>query len=207
MIHFSADELTKKQQYKYISGSVIPRPIAWVTSLSKNGEIVNAAPFSFFSGVSNELPLVSVAILRNAGKQKDTARNILDRKEAVIHIVDQDLVEEMNHTAAPLAPHESELDRTQLTLIDSQTVSVPTIQEAKVHFEGKLYQHIPIKDEAGNIITDLFIFRITDFFFHESVIDLAKDYILTGDLNPVARLAGDQYATLNEEFTLIRPVD
>lgn len=165
MIHFTADELTKKQQYKFISGSVIPRPIAWVTSLSKNGKIVNAAPFSFFSGVSNELPLVSVAILRNAGKQKDTARNILDRKEAVIHIVDQDLVEEMNRTAAPLAPHESELDRTQLTLIDSQTVSVPTIQEAKVRFEGKLYQHIPIKDEAGNIITDLFIFRITDFFF------------------------------------------
>ncbi|MEG0288163.1 MAG: flavin reductase family protein [Carnobacterium sp.] len=205
MLHFTSDQLTKKQQYKFISGSVIPRPIAWVTTLSKNGNVVNAAPFSFFSAASNELPLLTVAILRKSGEIKDTARNILDRGEAVVHIVDYDLVEEMNQTSAPLAPDESELERTNLTLIDSHTVSVPTIKEAKIHFEGTVHQYVPIEDDHGTVVTDLFIIRVTDFFFDETVFDLAKEYILTGNLNPVARLAGDQYATLNEEYTLVRP--
>ena len=56
MFHYTAEQLDKKQQYKLVSGSVIPRPIAWVTSLSKDGSVVNAAPFSFFSAASNELP-------------------------------------------------------------------------------------------------------------------------------------------------------
>ncbi|SIO23023.1 NADH-FMN oxidoreductase RutF, flavin reductase (DIM6/NTAB) family [Carnobacterium alterfunditum] len=205
MFHYKAEQLNKKQQYKFISGSVIPRPIAWVTSLSKDGSVVNAAPFSFFSAASNELPLLTVAILRNDGMIKDTARNILDQKEAVIHIVDQAVVEEMNQTSAPLPPDQSELDQTQLTLVDSLSVKVPSIAEAKIRFEGVLHQYVPIKDENDKIITDFFFIRVTDFFFDETIFDQEKEYILTDKLNPVARLAGNQYATLDEEFMIVRP--
>lgn len=205
MFHYTAEQLNKKQQYKFVSGSVIPRPIAWVTTLSKDGSVVNAAPFSFFSAASNELPLLTVAILRKDGVIKDTARNILDRKEAVVHIVDQTVVEDMNQTSAPLSPDESELDQTNLTLIDSLSVQVPSIVEAKIRFEGVLHQYVPIKDEHDNIVTDFFFIRVTDFFFDETVFDQEKEYILTDKLNPVARLAGNQYATLNEEFTIVRP--
>ncbi|WP_407371025.1 flavin reductase family protein [Carnobacterium sp.] len=205
MFHYTAEQLNKKQQYKFVSGSVIPRPIAWVTTLSKDGSVVNAAPFSFFSAASNELPLLTVAILRKDGVSKDTARNILDRKEAVVHIVDQTVVEDMNQTSAPLSPDESELDQTNLTLIDSLSVQVPSIVEAKIRFEGILHQYVPIKDEHDNIVTDFFFIRVTDFFFDETVFDQEKEYVLTDKLNPVARLAGNQYATLDEEFTIVRP--
>ncbi|MBT2732478.1 flavin reductase family protein [Carnobacterium sp. ISL-102] len=205
MFHYKAEQLNKKQQYKFVSGSVIPRPIAWVTSLSKDGSVVNAAPFSFFSAASNELPLLTVAILRKDGMIKDTARNILDQKEAVIHIVDQAVVEEMNQTSAPLPPDQSELDQTQLTLVDSLSVKVPSIAEAKIRFEGVLHQYVPIKDENDKIVTDFFFIRVTDFFFDETIFDQEKEYILTDKLNPVARLAGNQYATLDEEFMIVRP--
>ncbi|MBM6614443.1 flavin reductase family protein [Desemzia sp. RIT804] len=207
MIHYNSDELTKKQQYKLISGSIIPRPIAWVTSLSQDGLIVNAAPFSFFSAASNELPLITVAVLRKNGEIKDTARNILQRKEAVVHIVDLSVVEEMNKTSAPLSPIESEIDRTTLTLVDSKTISVPAIKEAKIRFEGKLHQYVPVTDDEGIIISDLFLIRVTDFFFDETVLDTTNKYILTENLNPVARLAGSNYATLDEEFQLTRPTE
>ncbi|AEB30382.1 hypothetical protein CAR_c17240 [Carnobacterium sp. 17-4] len=205
MFHYTAEQLNKKQQYKFVSGSVIPRPIAWVTTLSKDGSVVNAAPFSFFSAASNELPLLTVAILRKDGVIKDTARNILDRKEAVVHIVDQTVIEDMNQTSAPLSPDESELDQTNLTLIDSLSVQVPSIVEAKIRFEGVLHQYVPIKDENDDIVTDFFFIRVTDFFFDETVFDQEKEYILTDKLNPVARLAGNQYATLDKEFTIVRP--
>ena len=205
MFHYKAEQLNKKQQYKFVSGSVIPRPIAWVTSLSKDGSVVNAAPFSFFSAASNELPLLTVAILRKDGMIKDTARNILDQKEAVIHIVDQAVVEEMNQTSAPLPPDQSEIAQTQLRLVDSLSVKVPSIAEAKIRFEGVLHQYVPIKDENDKIVTDFFFIRVTDFFFDETIFDQEKEYILTDKLNPVARLAGNQYATLDEEFMIVRP--
>lgn len=205
MYHFSSDNLSPKQQYKFISGSVIPRPIAWVTSLSKDKKVVNAAPFSFFSAASNQLPLLTIAVLRSNGKIKDTAQNILDTTEAVVHIVDVAVTEEMNKTAAPLPSDKSELDRTNLTLINSSTVEVPGIQEAKIRFETTLHQHVPVKDEEGTIVTDLFLLKITDYYFDESVFDKEKEYILPEALNPTARLSGNTYAEMGELFTYIRP--
>ncbi|MCO6017091.1 hypothetical protein CKN86_05940 [Carnobacterium divergens] len=205
MIHYRSQDLSKKQQYKFLSGSVIPRPIAWLTTQSKDAGVLNIAPFSFFSGVSNELPLLSIAILRRDGKCKDSARNILETKELVVHIVDETLVTEMNQTAASLAFDESELALTSLTTTPSKTVAVPSIAEANIRFEATLHQHIPVTNEDGQVITDLFLINVTDFYFKESVFDQERDYILSDKLQPVARLAGNQYATLKKEYTITRP--
>ncbi|MFC6464260.1 flavin reductase family protein [Marinilactibacillus sp. GCM10026970] len=207
MHHFKAGDLSSKQQYKFISGSVIPRPIAWVTSLNEKDGVVNAAPYSFFSAASNQLPLLTVAVLRAGDKIKDTTRNILEQKEAVVHIVNVELTKDMNETSAPLAPNETELDRTSLSLVDSQTVKVPGIKEAKIRFETKLHQHIPVEDENGQIVTDLFLLKVTDFYFDEMVFDTEKEYILPEALNPTARLSGNQYAEMGNLFSYERPTE
>lgn len=205
MLHFPANELTVKQQYKFLSGSIVPRPIAWITTLNETEDTINLAPFSFFSGVSDTIPLVSIAILRKNGGLKDSARNLLHTKEAVIHIVDESLIEQMNQTAANLPANQSEVELAQLELTDSHSVAVPGLKKAKIRFEAKLYNHFPIKDDNDTIITDLFVLKVNDFYFDKTVFDSEKDYILVKELAPVARLSGNQYATLNEEYTLVRP--
>lgn len=205
MYHFSTTDLSLKQQYKFLTGSVIPRPIAWITSLNEDKGIVNAAPFSFFSIVSNQIPLLSVSILRTAGKQKDSAVNLLNTQEAVIHIVSGAVTEDMNATSAPMPPEESELNRTDLSLVDSKSISVPGIKEALIRFETTVYQYVPVKDESGEVITDLFLLKVTDYYFDESVFDKDKEYILPEQLDPVARLAGIEYASIGNVFSMIRP--
>src|SRR5690625_289867 len=111
MISINPNEKTERENYKILTGSVIPRPIAFITTLSEDG-VVNAAPFSYFNIVSSNPPLLSVSVQRSKGEMKDTSRNIMRQKEFVIHIVDEDIVHNMNKTAASLArseEHTSEL--------------------------------------------------------------------------------------------------
>lgn len=204
MIRLDAREIGAQSNYKFLSGAIIPRPIAFVTTLSANG-ILNAAPFSFFNVVSSDPPIVSIAVQRDKGQMKDTARNIIATNELVIHIVDEALTEEMNKTAARLEPDQNELTLTNLTTVPSEVVSVPAIQQAKIRFEAKLAQHIPIQNEAGETVTDLILAKVLCYHVDATVFDEEKQYILTDALKPVARLAGNNYAKLGENFTMERP--
>ncbi|EXJ23513.1 Nitrilotriacetate monooxygenase component B [Alkalibacterium sp. AK22] len=207
MHHFKTSELSNKQQYKLLTGSVIPRPIAWITTLNEEAGIVNAAPFSFFSVASNQIPLLTVSILRSEGNPKDTAVNLLKQKQAVVHIVNRALAEDMNETSAPLKPEESEINRTKLSLVDSSSVSVPAIKESLIRFETTLYQHIPIKNAEGEIVTDHFLLNVTDVHLDDSVFDPEKEYILPEILNPVSRLSGSAYSELGPLFSIKRPTN
>lgn len=205
MIHFHANELSTKEQYKLISGSIIPRPIAWVTSRSVNGTI-NLAPFSFFSGLSNQLPLLSLAILRNNdGSMKDTAANILNNNEAVVHTISAPLVEQMNLTAASLADNVSEISLTKLQTVPSVTVTTPSLADPLIRFETSLFQYVPISKNDGTVVTDMLVLQITDFFFDQTVLDQEKKYILNHNLNLIGRLAGNEYTLLGKTFALVRP--
>lgn len=205
MFHFKAEELSIKQQYKFVIGSVVPRPIAWVTTLSKDTSIVNAAPYSFFSGASDELPILTIAVLRKNGKIKDTAQNILDLKEAVIHIVDQKNGEAMNATCTFLPADVSELSLIDVSLEDSHVIKVPRIKETKIQFETILKEYVPIKNEQGEIITDFFMLQIVAYHIDNKVFDEESGYILSQELDPIARLAGNQYVELGKEFSMLRP--
>lgn len=204
MIRLDANVMSPQDNYKFLSGAIIPRPIAFVTTLTKNG-VLNAAPFSFFNVVSSNPPIVSLAIQRENGLMKDTARNIVSTGEMVIQLVDEDLTAEMNKTAARLAPEENELDTTNLTTISSEKVSVPAIKEAKIRMEAKLFQHVPISNDAGDIVTDLILARVLLYHADETVFDEDKQYVLTDELKSVARLAGNNYAKLGESFIIERP--
>lgn len=204
MINLSASELSPHEQYKLLSGSIIPRPIAWITTQNTAG-LINIAPFSFTTGISNQLPLLSVAILRERQAPKDTAANLLARHEAVVHMVSTDLTKAMNQTAARLAPDQSELTLIDLPLIPSTEIQVPGLQAARIRFETSLYQYVPIRDAAGIIMTDLFILEIRQFHFAETVLDLPTLHVNPTALAPIARLAGPNYAELGRTFTLRRP--
>ncbi len=98
MLSIEPSALTERDTYKFLIGSVVPRPIAFVTT--RNGETINAAPFSYFNIVSSEPPLLSVSVQRKNGVMKDTARNAVTTEELVIHIVDETNVALINETAA-----------------------------------------------------------------------------------------------------------
>ncbi|MBC2118856.1 flavin reductase family protein [Listeria marthii] len=205
MTIFKSAELSQKDNYKFLTGSIIPRPIAFITTLAEDGVTVNAAPFSFFNVVSSSPAIVSIAVQRANGEQKDTARNAAFTKELNIHIVSEEFVEEMNKTAARLARDVSEIDKTNLHLEPVQDMKTPKISEAKIVLTAKLEQIIPIKNDAGEVVSDLILARIVTYDFADDVFDPEHQYILPEKLAPVARLAGNDYAKMGEVFRIERP--
>lgn len=203
MFERSPSELTERENYKLLIGSVIPRPVAVVTTKSVNN-IVNIAPFSYFNIVSSNPPILSLAIQRKQDTVKDTAKNILETREAVIHILDEDNVEEANKTAANLPNEESELHLTELTLTDSAIISVPALTEAKVRFETTLYEHVEIRNK-NKVTADLFLLEVQKYHLNETVYDEKTGRIDPRKLNTVSRLAGNDYAAIGEIFTIARP--
>ncbi|MCT4796514.1 MAG: flavin reductase family protein [Exiguobacterium sp.] len=192
--------LTERDTYKFLIGSVIPRPIAFVTT--RNGEIVNAAPFSYFNIVASHPPLVSVSIQRKDGVMKDTARNAVATEELVIHIVDETNVNLVNETAASLGPDESELDRTSFTLASSDVIATPGVNEAKIRMECVLHHHVPIEHE-GVVTADLLVARVVRFHIDNALYEAGR--IDAAKLAPVSRLAGNFYAELGKTFEIERP--
>ncbi|MDT2601554.1 flavin reductase family protein [Enterococcus hulanensis] len=205
MLFYSAKELTTKQNYKFLTGSIIPRPIAWITTINQETNVVNAAPFSYFNVVAKELPLVSLSINRNEQQMKDTAHNLLQQKEGVIHLVNDSVLAEMNQSSASLPSEDSELAHSNLTLINSQEVAVPAIQEAPIRLEVRLHQYVPVNDNAENIISDLFILEVLNYYFKEEIFDQAQEYIDPIKFDPLARLAGNTYGHIARTLDKKRP--
>ncbi|WP_420541199.1 flavin reductase family protein [Priestia filamentosa] len=193
--------MSEREIYKFLIGSIIPRPIAFVTTISKEGNL-NGAPFSYFNIVSSNPPMISLSIQRSAGKQKDTARNIIESKQFVVHIVDEQNVEKINQTAASLPSNQSEIELANLTPIESVKISVPGVKEAKIRMECSLEHSLELggSDTPG---CDLIIGKVVQFHIEE---DIYKN----GRINPnglaaVSRLAGNDYAKIGEIFEVKRP--
>nr|WP_249043000.1 flavin reductase family protein [Metabacillus idriensis] len=193
---------TERENYKLLTGSIIPRPIAFITSLAEDGTL-NGAPFSYFNIVSANPPMISVSVQRSGGIQKDTARNIRSLKEFAVHIVDDGNVEKINITAASLKPDQSEVELAQLTPVESSRIAVPGIKEAKVRMECVLEQVIELggDDLPG---CDLIIGKIVQFHVEDSIYE--KGRIDPEGLRAVSRLAGNDYARVGEVFSIERPI-
>ena len=195
-------QLTERDNYKFLIGSIIPRPIAFVTSQSEEG-VVNGAPFSFFNIVSSNPPMISVSVQRPSGRVKDTARNIKAKKEFVVHIVDTDNVDKINETAANLPPEESEITKAGLTLVESKIISVPGIKEAKIRFECVLEQALELGGEGDQPGCDLIIAKVVQFHIEETLYEDGR--IDPHELDAMSRLAGNDYAKIGDIFTIERP--
>ena len=191
-----------KENYKLMIGSILPRPIAFVSTISKDG-INNLAPFSFFNGITSNPPTIcfSPARKRSDGSKKDTLVNIEDTKEFVVNVVTEDIVKQMNDTSEEHPSEVSEFDVSGLTPVPSRIVAPPRVQESPVSFECKLMQVIEIgPPEPGGgflIIGEIVLFHIKDELLY-------KGRINTELLNPIGRLAGTEYTTLGKRFSLPR---
>lgn len=203
MFSFSKNDLTTKEKNKILIGTVVPRPIALVSTESEEG-VVNIAPFSYFNIVTYKPAILSIAVQRTNGKQKDTARNITAGKEAVVHVVDISNVELANITAANLAPEDSELNYADFTPVKSVSVRPPGLKEAKARFETSLYDTKLIYD-GDEPTADVLFLKIEHFHLDESVYDEEKGYIDVTELGAVSRLAGNDYAEIGRMFTIDRP--
>ena len=186
MITRMPSELSERENYKLLIGSVIPRPVAVVSTISDK-EVLNIAPFSYFNIVSSNPPMLS-----------------LGRKKAVIQVLDAEILLEVNKTAASLPNDESELDLTNLTTRKSKNTPIPILNEAKVTFETSLYDHVEIKNETATT-ADLFLLSIEAYHLDELVYDPETGRIDPEALHAISRLAGSDYATIGEIITLARP--
>jgi flavin reductase (DIM6/NTAB) family NADH-FMN oxidoreductase RutF len=129
---------TKEDNYKLLTNLVVPRPIAWISSLSQSG-LINLAPFSFFNAVGSDPMYVVVGIgRRDSGEPKDSARNIQTSGEFVVNLVTEDLLAAMNITAAEFPPDESELSAVNLHAAPSIHLKAPRLAEAQVSLECKV---------------------------------------------------------------------
>lgn len=201
MLSIKPLDLSERDNYKFLIGSIIPRPIALITTQSEEG-VVNIAPFSFFNIVTSNPPILSVGLQRKNGKLKDTARNIFANKQAVIHIVDTHNVADANQTAAHLLENESELEKTNFHLVPSTIVDVPGLKESQVRFEVELYDSLAIEGENG-IGSDLVLLKVLHYHINKAIYKEGR--IDPIQLDPVARMAGHDYSDLGRLFTIPRP--
>ena len=193
---------SQKDIYKILTGSVIPRPIGWVSSISESG-IYNLAPFSFFNAVGEDPPHVMFSTVRTGDKNKDTLNNVLATKQFVVNMATEDLVEAMNTTSAELPPDGDEFAYAGLTPAPSVIVKAPRVLESPINFECELVHHYSLEGHTNGGAT-IMIGRIVMFHVDDSV--LMPGFKINPDTyRPVARLAGANYAKLGEIFSLKRP--
>jgi len=194
-VDIETEGLSVEECYRLLTGIVVPRPIAWVTSLSETG-VVNLAPFSHFTFVAAKPPMLAISVGRKAGRMKDTAANILANKEFVVNIASFDLVEEVHSSAIEYPPEVSEVEKLDLETRPSLTVRPPAIARCPVQMECVLHQCIEIGPRKTQlIIGEVQRFRIRDGLLRDGKID-------TMELHPLARLGGPNYATLGEVVTM-----
>lgn len=194
-------DLSNKDRYKLIIGSIVPRPIAWVSTMDKNGRL-NLAPFSYFTAVATD-PLTLIfcpgwSSVR--GRMKDTLHNIRAVPEFVINIVNEDTKEAMNLTATEFEAGVNEFEWAGVTPTPSQVVQVPRVAEAPIAFECKLQQIVVVKEGPGGGAA---VFgEVHAIYVRDDVLDNGR--ILPEVLQPIGRLAGATYAHINDLFEMPR---
>ncbi len=190
-----ADSLGPEQTYKLLTGIVVPRPIAWITTVSPAG-LVNVAPFSCYTIVSNKPPMIGVNIGRKAGVRKDTASNILRSKEFVVNIADETLLEPLHQSAEEYPPEISEAQLLDLETMHGETMAVPRLAAAPISLECRLHSVTPYGDTGAEFfVGEIRVLHIRDGLLNNGKID-------TTLLRPICRIAGPNYAMLGKVVTL-----
>lgn len=181
--------------YKLLTGSVVPRPIAWITTVSPGG-LVNLAPFSAFTFLSNTPPMIGVSIGRKAGVLKDTARNIRASREFVVNVADESRIDAVHASAREYPADVGEAELLGLATVASAAVVPPRLEVARVALECRLARVLTFGAARTNFfVAEVEVFQIDDTLLTDGKIDTAR-------LRPLARLGGPRYATLGSIVTL-----
>jgi flavin reductase (DIM6/NTAB) family NADH-FMN oxidoreductase RutF len=191
-----------RDMYRLLIGLIVPRPIAWVSTLSAAG-VTNLAPFSFFNGISASPPsLLFCPANKRDGSKKDTLLNVEATREFVVNVVPFALAEPMNGSAADYAHDESEFDALSIAQEPSVKVKAPRVKNAPVHIECVLHQvvHVGEGPLAGNVV----IGRIVWIDVRDELLDERGDPD-PRKLDAIGRMGGIGYARTTDLFTLPRP--
>ena len=187
--------------YKLLIGCIVPRPIAFVSTISTDG-ICNLAPFSFFNGVCSNPPIVLFStVIKADGSNKDTLSNVEATKEFVVNIVSEDIAEQMNLCSADFPPDVDEFAISGLTPIPSDLVTPPRVKESRINMECKLAHIARFGNGPGGgctIFGEVLRFHIADELFDNFRIDPDK-------LHPIGRMGGPTYTRTTDRFDLVRP--
>lgn len=189
-------DLDPRDVYQLMISSIVPRPIALVSTISEAG-ITNVSPFSFFNGVASRPPIVSISIARGKDGEKDTMRNIRHGRDFVVNIVDRALAEKAVATSASFDAGTSEFEVVGLTPIPSDKVKSPRVAESPVHFECFA---VEIFESPGGSDVSLVLGRVLRFHVARRL--WGDRRLDPAELDPVARLGSDLYATLTDPFAL-----
>lgn len=203
MLDFDPAKDSPANLYKLMIGLVVPRPIAFVSSLDSKG-VRNLAPFSFFMACSADPPVICFVASHRAGPRpaKDTLTNILDTREFVVNIVSENFAEKMNLTAAEVCPEIDEFLLSGLTPLPSELVRPPRVAESRAHMECRLRQTLPISNEAGAANTVIFG-DVLRFHVDEAILEGYR--VHPDKLKAIGRMGGPTYTRTADLFDLVRP--
>jgi flavin reductase (DIM6/NTAB) family NADH-FMN oxidoreductase RutF len=203
-------ECDQRQIYKLMTGIIVPRPVALVSTVDRDG-LANLAPFSFFSGVGSNPPTVLFCpVIRQATAptvapsremRKDTLRNIEETREFVVNVVSESIADAANATAAEVPPDVDEFLLSGLTPMASEVVRPPRVAESPAHMECRLLQVIYTGHEYGAgviVLGEVVRFHIQESLFEDFRVD-------PGGLDAVGRMAGNTWARTHDRFEKIRP--
>lgn len=201
-MEFDFEKIAADARYKLLTSTIVPRPIAWVTTVSADG-VRNAAPFSFFNAMGKEPPLVAIGIQANDdGSLKDTARNIIETGDFVVNLVTERVAKAMNLTSIAAPAEVDELALAELDVTPSIKIAPPRITASPVAFECRL--HTPLQFASGQfvVIGEVVQAHVDDDY----VLDASKFYIDTAKLAPLGRVHGrGLYVRTAETFQIDRP--
>jgi flavin reductase (DIM6/NTAB) family NADH-FMN oxidoreductase RutF len=189
-------QLDRRAAYKLMISLIVPRPIAWVSTISPHGSL-NLAPFSYFNGISSHPPIVMIAVGARRGERKDTWRNIEQTREFAISVVVPELVDAMVLSSGEFPPEVDEFKEAGVTPIDSTRIKPPRIAESPVSLECTLEKIVEVAGSAL-ILGRVVLYHIREDLMVEGSVDPRK-------LMPVARLGDDYYSHLGEVFKRARP--
>lgn len=197
---FSVGELGSRDAYRLLTSAVIPRPIAWVSTLSSAG-VPNLAPFSFFNVVAGDpLTVMFSPGSRTDGTPKDSLKNAQETGEFVVNLVDEALAEAMNHTSGAWAHGVSEFEEAGLEPHPSSLVSPPRVAAAPVALECRVSQIVPVAGSDSTLVLgQVLVMQISRDLLGNDGLIVAERY------RPVARLGRSDYSTLGRVFSLARP--
>ena len=194
---FDFAKLSPALSYKLISSLVVPRPIALISTLGKNG-VVNAAPYSFFNLMGDDPPILIVSIEHRApGVMKDSARNILDTGEFVVNLVDEALADRMHACSTAYPPEVSEPEVLGLGVVPSTAVKPPRLADAPAALECTLYQQIEIGTRRLLAIGQIHWLHVRD-----GVIDPDTLRVNMANYFPIGRMFADRYVKTRDQFTV-----
>ena len=198
-MEFDLRKLAPKDRYKLLTGVVVPRPIAWVTTLDADG-VVNAAPFSYFNLMGTDPPIVAFGpAWRPDGSPKDTPHNIRLTGEFVVNLVDENLAQQMNISAADFPPGQSEVEAAGLELSPSVRVHVPRIAASPAHLECREHCTIEI-GKTRVVLGEVLHLRIRD-----DLVDAVRYYVAGEKMNLIGRMHGaGGYTRTHDYFEMPR---